>query len=50
MHLKEEIETRLREEIEGLKEEVLMAKRILRDPKLSEMATIKFGELLEKKN
>lgn len=44
----EEIEKRLRGDVTGLEEEILMAKRILKDPNLSHHATRKFGVTIEK--
>lgn len=42
------ISNKLNSEIQDLKEELLIAKRILKDPRLSQLASRKFNEMIEK--
>jgi len=50
IELRDEIANKLNAEIEDLKEELLMAKRILRDPQLSQLASRKFHDSINKNN
>ena len=40
----------MRNEIENAKQELLLAKKILKDPTLSKMATLKFNNVIDKIN
>lgn len=46
--MRDQLENKLNEEICDLKEEILIAKRILKDPNLSNLATRKFAETINK--
>ena len=46
MEIREVIKAKLQKEIDELREEMLIAKRILRDPNLSQLATRKFKQTI----
>ena len=47
MEIKDHIVRDLRQEIRSLKDELAMAKTILKDPKLSQLATRRFGDVID---
>ena len=48
--MKEKVEDKLNNEIKDLKEEIMMAKKILKDPNLSTIVTRKFNAHIDKDN
>lgn len=50
MDIRDMVANNLQKEIAGLKEEILTAKRILKDPNLCNMANRRFAELIEADN
>ena len=48
--MRDVISNRLNDEVGDLKDELLIAKKILKDPRLSQLASTKFQETINRKN